>query len=175
MKTLGVILLLAGFFLGQMLGPGSIATLTMVVGVVMLLIGFSGAQDSSHSPNKDGYKYSFRGGSSAIAICPERKLLKLKEGRNEKEYGFADVRNWEANQQTGGMAIGGGNLNSAMAASSHNFGVAMANKRASGLFVTVKDIDNPVWRINMLDKKDQQRWMEILRQTINEDHPSQAA
>ena len=36
-------------------------------------------------------------------------------------------------------------------------------------FVTVRDIDNPKWRIAMSDSNTQARWMEILRQSINED------
>jgi hypothetical protein len=38
----------------------------------------------------------------------------------------------------------------------------------TGFFVTVRDVDNPKWRIEMRDEATQARWMEILRQEINE-------
>ena len=48
---------------------------------------------------------------------------------------------------------------------------ARAAKQASantGLFVLVKDVENPRWRIAMKDEGTQARWMEILRQEVNE-------
>jgi hypothetical protein len=36
------------------------------------------------------------------------------------------------------------------------------------LFVTVRDIDNPVWRISMFEADDRARWSEILRQHVDE-------
>lgn len=39
---------------------------------------------------------------------------------------------------------------------------------ASGFFVTVKDIDDPRWHLQMIKERDQARWMEIFRQEINE-------
>jgi hypothetical protein len=49
-----------------------------------------------------------------------------------------------------------------------NLGQAIANKRASGLFVRTRDIENPMWRIEMLGRQNQAKWMEILQQSINE-------
>jgi len=109
------------------------------------------------------YKYSFYGGGTGIAISPERCIVKLKEKSMEKEYPFEMIRSWESNLQVGGFAVGSG-INVA----SHNLGQSMANKRASGLFVHTKDIENTTWRIAMLDKREQAKWMEILQQCINE-------
>jgi len=36
----------------------------------------------------------------------------------------------------------------------------------TGLFVTVKDVENPKWRIEMRDDGIQARWMEILTQDL---------
>ena len=167
MKISGSILLLAGFFLGPMFGLGSIATLMMVAGVVMLLISFAGTKTAGPSEIPDGYKYGFQSEGTAIAACPERRVLKLTDGKKQREYVFSDVRSWDTNRETGGHFISGG-----MAALGHNIRTNRENKRNSGLFVHVRDIDNPVWRINMLQEKDQPRWMEILRQTLNDDRPS---
>lgn len=171
MKTLGVLLLLAGFFLGPMLGLGLIATLMMLAGAALFAIGLARAQTANESAAvADGYKYCFNSEGSAIAACPERRLLRLTDGKKQKEYPFADVRSWDSNLATGGHFISGG-----MAAVGHNIRISGENKRNSGLFVHVRDIDNPVWRINMLAAQDQQRWMEILRQTVNDDRPAQSA
>lgn len=58
-----------------------------------------------------------------------------------KIYLFSDVREWETRNGLG---------------------------KNSGLYVSVKDVDHPKWRIEMKDDGIQARWMEILRQEINE-------
>ena len=169
MKTLGVVLLLAGLFL-SMVGFGSISILMMVVGAALLVIGLASGKTVNESVTvSDGYKYCFSSEGSAIAACPDRKLLRLTDGKKQKEYAFADVRSWDSNLATGGHFISGG-----AAALGHNIRTNRENKKNSGLFVHVRDIDDPVWRINMLAAQDQQRWMEILRQTVNDDRPSES-
>jgi hypothetical protein len=38
----------------------------------------------------------------------------------------------------------------------------------TGFFVAVRDVDNPIWRVEMTDAGREARWMEILRQEINQ-------
>lgn len=117
----------------------------------------------------EGYAYAFHSGGTGIAISPDRRVLKLKKGRASKEYAFSDVRAWEGTLQSGGMAVhGGSGFTGATNVAAANLGQTLANRRASGLFVQVRDIDNPEWRVAMLDKREQAKWMEILRQYINE-------
>ncbi|MBJ6985633.1 hypothetical protein JGR68_01265 [Luteimonas sp. MC1750] len=79
------------------------------------------------------------------------------------------MRSWESNLQTGGMAVhGGSSLSGASSVGAANLGRSIANRRASGLFVLTRDVDNPRWRIEMLGKREQSKWMEILQQSINE-------
>lgn len=134
--------------------------LVFFVGLVLVVRGLRGAKNKA---NFGGAAHYFVGKGTAIAIYPDRKSLVLKNGSISKEYSFKDVREWETNVQTGGEIYGGG-----IATLGPNIRAAHANKKATGLFITVRDIDNPVWRINMPDKSDQQRWMEILRQLVNE-------
>ena len=81
------------------------------------------------------------------------------------------MREWRTHLSTGGEVFAAGNIGftgiSSVAA--QNARVARDNRQASGLFVRVRDIDRPEWRIDMPSEKNQKRWMEILRQTINND------
>lgn len=162
MKTLGVVLLLAGLFLVAMLGLGWIATLMMVAGAALLGIGLTGRETVNDAAAVcDGYKYCFKSEGSAIDACPDRKLLRLTDGKKQKEYAFADVRSWDFKLVTGGHFLSGG-----AAAPGHIIRSNRENRRNNGLFVNVRDTDKPVWRINMVAAQDQERWKELLRQTV---------
>ena len=146
-------------FLAIIFGPIS------VVGWLLLIIGLVKSFISGKGNNafSEGYKYSFSNSGTGIALSPEQKIIKLKDKRNVKEYPFSDVRKWSTNISTGGHFMGGG-----VQVAAHNVRTNRKNKVESGLFIQVKDIDNPEWRVAMMNKKEQDRWMEILQQTINE-------
>lgn len=55
-------------------------------------------------------------------------------------------------------------MHAGIAAAGHNARNARRNRKESGLFISVRDIDRPEWRIDMPNEKNQKRWMEILRQ-----------
>lgn len=134
----------------------------IVIAFVVWVISRS-AKSSAADSFGSGYAYAYVRENTGIAVSPERKMIKLKEGSREQEYPLDMVRSWESSLQTGGFAVGTG-LNAA----SHNLGRGMANKRASGLFVYTKDIDNATWRVAMYDQREQAKWMEILQQCVNE-------
>ncbi len=103
---------------------------------------------------------------TGIAVDTEKREIHLKNGANYKVYRFDEIRSWEANTQSGGMIYGGG-VN-ALAA---NLANQRSNKENTGLFIKVKDIDYPQWKIDFPQAKARQeltRWMEILQQTLNE-------
>lgn len=117
-------------------------------------------------------------GKGGIAIGKARREIHLMRGgilRNlfmgkglMKTYRFEDVREWSINDvQAGQVFYGGGSLSQGVAAMSANNAARRAAKNASGLFVSVRDIDNAEWQIHM-DRKQQKRWFEILKQFINE-------
>lgn len=96
-----------------------------------------------------------------------------------KTYPYSAIREWEIRAETAGeqssvMVTG---TSGAAAAQGAMMGIsaAMANSKAqaqaaanTGLYISVKDIDYPEWRISMASQSDRKRWFEILNQAINE-------
>ena len=119
-----------------------------------------------------GVDYEHWQPNSGIAINRRAKTLSLCETGVWKTYAFADVRNWETISATAGRVPAyTGSLVGQTAALSDVVG---ANRRAaaeSGLFVEVRDVERPRWHVMMADRNLQARWMEILRQEINESRP----
>lgn len=161
--VIGVVLLVLPRFLPLPPLVGLIGLVLMLWGVISIAV----QSGKTAALRASGAAHSFSHGGTAIAIYPDKQVLLLKQGSKSKEYAFPDIRGWETNTQSGGEIIATGWAGATTLG--HNIRTARGNKSASGLFVQVRDIDNPVWRINMLRKTDQQRWMEILRQTINND------
>lgn len=107
-------------------------------------------------------KYQLYRNNSGIAVTSNGKII-LATGAKTKSYGFSAVRQWRTSLQAPGMAFGGG-LNGAMV------NVMEMNRAAqnSGLFLLVKDVENPEWHIKITDKKILSQWYEILHQELNE-------
>ena len=108
------------------------------------------------------------------------KRIYLRKDDYSKSYAFSDVRSWNTNLQTGGSHIyGGGQVLHALAVGSANKKQEKFNSENTGLFVKVKDINIPEWRIRFssnesIEKGEQTRWMEILTQVLNENLPAHA-
>lgn len=104
---------------------------------------------------------------TGIAINKAARTLTLLINGFNKTYPYADVREWESRKERAGQVVGVG-LQGGLAAMGAN---ARAERDASantGFFITVRDVENPQWRIAMKDQAIQARWMEILRQELNE-------
>lgn len=177
----GAVILVISFFMSMTYSLlfHLVAVIGIVLGLVLIITGITKRPNTSTSDGfGEGYSYSYATKNTGIALSRERQTVKLKNGKNAKEYVFADVRGWETNLQTGGETVylpGGGGafspaFSNSMAVAGMNHRNKKANREASGLFIKVRDIDNPIWRIDMLDKREQNRWMEILTQCINESH-----
>jgi hypothetical protein len=131
--------------------------------VIKLIKGSPGGNDLRNMVSlAEGKGYVYSNSSGGIALNPDTKQIALAKGRLRKTYSFADIREWEASQITPGMTAFGG-----MAGTTQNLRAMAVAKAGSGFFVTVRDIDNPKWQIPM-PEKEQHRWMEIMRQTVNE-------
>ena len=130
---------------------------------VMGMVADSGTQPESG--------YSHAEGRSAISLDKDARTVTMLSEGVKKTYPYSSVRSWEVNKVTAGETIGVGVVG-ATAALGANLRAARQAKAASGLFVTVKDVDYPKWRIEMKDQRNQDRWMEILRQEINYDGSS---
>lgn len=100
---------------------------------------------------------------TGVAINRAAKTLTLCIGEKWKAYPFTDIREWETSLQ-----MAGGVPAVSLAALGANDRARRNANAMSGLFVTVRDIDNAKWRIAMSDTNTQARWMEILRQAISE-------
>lgn len=104
---------------------------------------------------------------AGIAINKQAKTLTMLINGFWKTYPYADVRGWETRKERAGEVVGVG-LAAGTAALGANVRAERAAAANTGLFVTVKDVENPKWRIEMRDDGIQARWMEILTQEINE-------
>ncbi len=104
---------------------------------------------------------------TGVAINKQAKTLTLKMQDNWKTYPFTAIREWETRNERAGQIVATG-LAGGVAALGANERMAREAKQNTGLFITVKDVDNPKWRIAMKDEHMQARWMEILRQELNE-------
>lgn len=113
----------------------------------------------------EGSGYLFASGvesACGIALNPATRQIALIEGGVRKAYSFGDIREWQTIHETAGQVIGGG-LQGAVT----NIGNNAAAAQRSGLFIVVRDIDYPKWRI-VMPQKEHARWMEIMRQIVNE-------
>lgn len=111
------------------------------------------------------YKYHYK--QSGIGVDTDSRQLHLFSQGLDKIYSFSDVREWKINFSSGGGLVGGG-----LPSIGANIANDKQNKKETGLFILVRDIENPVWRIefdyNNNTDKELNKWMEILRQSINE-------
>ncbi|WP_312260008.1 DUF4755 domain-containing protein [Limnohabitans sp.] len=131
------------------------------------------AQFHEYLQKIENCKYLHHYKRTAIAVDPKQQKLHLYADENGKTYDFSDVREWKYAYLTGGQILGAApNLASAaqtIGANNHNH---RNNVNGSGLFIEVRDIDHPKWHIqfqyNKHMEKELLRWMEILRQSINE-------
>lgn len=120
------------------------------------------------SPNA-GWDHSEQ--DSGVAINMAARTLTLLSNGKSKTYPFSDVREWSTNLATARQVVPiGGGFAGAVAMGSANIAAGLQAASATGLFVTVRDIENPKWRIEMSSEAVQARWMEILEQAINESH-----
>ena len=117
-------------------------------------------------------RYSHYGNNTGIALDDQTRTIHLLEGKLSKSYSYNDVRSWNTNVQTGGVVYGGG-----LAGVFGTLEAAKGNNASTGLFIIVKDIEHPEWKINFYTRKNRDlrkthaKWLEILTQSINSDIP----
>lgn len=157
--------------LGYLLGLGVLAYLFIAAAPE-----YKHKQKATQKPAQLGWadkfpqaKYKFCKKGYGIAVDVEGEMLHLKALEKEMSYPFSSVRNWESNIATGGGMYGGGAYGVG-----HNLRRNIENKHNTGLFITVKDIENPKWKIEFPGserelEREFARWMEILNQCINKD------
>jgi len=116
---------------------------------------------------KDDARYQHVERGTAIVLNPTSRRVALAQGSQSKIYDFADIRGWDARKERASGTVGIG-VEGTIAAGSQNIAASKQADLETGLFMTVRDIDNPVWRISMFEADDRARWSEILRQQLEE-------
>jgi len=106
-------------------------------------------------------------GGTGIALNAKERVVALVDGKVHKSYSYEDIREWVAQEERAGQAIGVG-LQGVVTAGGANIRAAREAAANTGLFVTVRDLERPRWRVAMKDKTTRARWMELLRQEVNE-------
>lgn len=181
-----VIGVLMTFFGRYLPGVGGLLSmfglLLIVVGIIKLASSATGSTFASSklSSFSEGFKYSNWHDDTAVALDMDRRMVKLRSqfpsGTFEREYSFDQVRGTSSNIQKGGGIVGGvygsgfqGALNAGAAGAQiagANRRIQKENKLATGVFVTVKDIDYPRWRLAFASEHDIHKWMEIFEQAF---------
>ena len=137
--------------------------------LVWFLINRASKRDAAHKAMlqeagvAQGSGFDHAEADTGIAINKHAKTLTLLIGGFYKTYPLSDIREWQAMKETPGVVVGGSLAAVGAAAKMERDAAA-----ATGFFVSVKDVDNPKWRIAMKDAAMQARWMELMRQEINE-------
>lgn len=113
-------------------------------------------------------RFAHQEGDTIIVLNPGARKIAVSARGESKVYGYDEVREWDARKVSrAGGAVGFGGVGT-VAAGSQNIAASMQADRETGLFLTVRDIAHPLWRISMFDSSDRARWAEILRQELSE-------
>ena len=150
-----------------MIGKGLVNSLLRRVGI----IGESPSLAHSIDQATSEYRFSHSADNTGIALSTQLRNIVLVHGTDRREYPFTDIRRWERIWLLGTPQV----TTSVMASRAdraHAKEIDHANRSNSGLFIEVRDIQFPRWRVAFDDYNDLTRWCEILQQCVNE-MPSQ--
>jgi hypothetical protein len=104
---------------------------------------------------------------SGIAISRANRQIHLFEDNLGRTYPFEQVRGWRTERERPGQVITNtGNVQVNARALGMNLRMRVEAMVNTGLFVSVQDVDHPVWHVRMQDKALLARWSEILRQGL---------
>lgn len=107
-------------------------------------------------------KYSVYQNNSGIAIRADGSIV-LSENGVSKSYSADDIREFSTNFTPVTYAGGTG-----LAGTAQQLAQNARSKAETGLFIMVKDVDQPKWHIKIYSEKELARWMEILRQEVSD-------
>lgn len=120
-------------------------------------------------------KFAHAERNTAIVLNSQTRRIAVSAGGESKIYDYNDVRDWEVRKVSrAGGAVGYGVVGT-IGAGSQNIAASMEADRQTGLFLMMRDIDHPQWRISMFGSDDRARWAEILRQELDERAPASQA
>jgi hypothetical protein len=105
---------------------------------------------------------------TAIALNPGKREVGVQVGQSFQVYPYEKVRHWEAREERPDVVVARFGVANGVAAAGAQARLAREAAANTGLFIEVKDVEAPSWRIVMKDQSTRSRWMELLRQEINE-------
>ncbi|MRW84577.1 DUF4755 domain-containing protein [Pseudoduganella sp. FT26W] len=161
--------------------PGGLAALGLCAfawGPMGLLVWFAlyraGQREKLHRemlgavgvPQGTGFDHAEEG--TGIALSRAKRQIGVLVDGVWKIYPYDDIRKWAIQEQTAGRVVGGLGVANNVAATGANARMAREASANTGLFLTVKDLQAPQWRVAMKEPMVRARWMELLQQEINE-------
>ena len=113
-----------------------------------------------------GFDHSEDG--TGIALNRSERVLVLLADGAFKSYDYEQIRNWAIQEERPGTVVPAFGVANGIAAAGASARMAREAKANTGLFLEVKDLERPQWRVAMKEKMVRARWMELLRQEVNE-------
>lgn len=103
-------------------------------------------------------------------------IILFEEGfhktHNMRHYPTADIREWKQSWVTPGKVVGGNathlaqGVSDALEKASANSSMRRQAAKESGLFIDVRDVDHPRWKIEFPNEDELLKWFEIMNQTM---------
>lgn len=122
--------------------------------------------DSAGVAQGTGFDHAEDG--TGIALNRSKRELALLADGEWRTYGYEQIREWAIQSQQAGTVVAGFGVVNGISAAGASARMAREAKANTGLFLTVKDLERPQWRVAMKEPMVRARWMELLRQEINE-------
>ncbi|CAH0228844.1 hypothetical protein SRABI118_02414 [Massilia sp. Bi118] len=113
-----------------------------------------------------GFDHSENG--TGIAINRDQRVVGVLSGGAYRTYGYEKLREWTIREERAGSVTPAFGVANGVMAAGANARMARDARANTGLFLTFRDLDCPTWRVAMRDLRTRERWMELLRQEVNE-------
>ncbi|MFC5548213.1 DUF4755 domain-containing protein [Massilia aerilata] len=106
--------------------------------------------------------------STGIAINRDQRIVGVLKGGTYRTYGYEKLREWAIRDERAGRVTPAFGVANGVMAAGANARMERDARANTGLFLTFRDLDSPTWRVAMKDSATRERWMELLRQEVNE-------
>lgn len=106
-------------------------------------------------------------GGAGIVMNHEKGKVLIADGMHARAYNFDEIRSWEARkrQWTGGAR--GIYMQGIIPVSAASPSLDHSLDYETGFFITVRDVEHPLWRISMFKEADRSRWTDIFKKALN--------
>jgi len=115
-----------------------------------------------------GHGFDHSEDGTSIAINRDQRVVGVLNGGAYRVFGYEKLREWAIREERAGKVIPAFGVANGIAAAGASARMEKEARANTGLFLTFRDLDCPTWRIAMKDSATRERWMELLRQEVNE-------